>query len=285
MNHAQYNGSVVQCFYDQVFNQRRLDLIDKLFPPAHLAHSTNPVMSSREQLKQAIAATPPDRRFELLDLVADEEKVATRVRIYFQLHSDNRGPRQVSVNSMGFFRLAGGLIEESLILEDLMSAQFLASPQAPSAPAVWHETQPLPPSFGPMSYGANVAIVRRLHDELNRRNPAILDALCAPECLFYGALGGKPLGVEALKQSWALSYSAFPDYIEYVDDVVAAGSKVAVRVISRGTHRGMLVDLPPTGRSIQIRGIYIFELREGKIIGLWNLTETREMFRQLKGLT
>lgn len=59
MNHAQYNGSIVQCFYDQVFNQRRLDLIDKLFPPVHLAHSTNPAMSSREQLKQAIAATPP----------------------------------------------------------------------------------------------------------------------------------------------------------------------------------------------------------------------------------
>lgn len=278
MNHAQYNGSVVQCFYEQVLTQRRLDLIDKLFPPTHLAHGALPVSTSREQLKHIAATMPPDRRIEILDIVADEEKVAARVRIHFQLNAQ----RMASINSVGFFRLAGGLIEESLILEDTFSAQLLALPHSPNPPAVWPESQPLPPSFGPLSYGANVAIVRRLYDELNRRNLAIFDALCAPECLSYGSLGGQPLRTEMVKQSWAMMCSAFPDHVSYVDDLVAAGSKVAVRVISRGTQHGKLDDLAPTGNRIQVRSIQIFELREGKIIAVWGLAETREMFLQLR---
>ena len=54
-------------------------------------------------------------------------------------------------------------------------------------------------------------------------------------------------GPEVLKRTVNMYRTAFPDVQITVDDVIAAGDKVALRWHSEGTHRGELTGLAPTG--------------------------------------
>ena len=48
-----------------------------------------------------------------------------------------------------------------------------------------------------------------------------------------------------------------------------------------GTHTGQVLDLPPTGRPVQVSEIVIFRIADGKIIEAWEEYDEQGMRRQL----
>lgn len=88
-------------------------------------------------------------------------------------------------------------------------------------------------------------------------------------------------GVEGVKAYATLMRSAFPDYTEEVEDLIAQGNKVVVRLRVRGTHRGELFGIPATNKSVDARDITICEVRDGKIISQTGLSDTFTMYSQL----
>ena len=68
---------------------------------------------------------------------------------------------------------------------------------------------------------------------------------------------------------------AFPDYRFDVEDVVAEGDRVAVRVRVSGTHRGEMMGLPPTGKRIATSGIELFRFEDRT--GGWDAGYTRPL--------
>jgi predicted ester cyclase len=72
--------------------------------------------------------------------------------------------------------------------------------------------------------------------------------------------------------------TAFPDFQWTIDEMVAEGDNVAVRMTARGTNTGQLVGLPafghfdqplpPTSKVVLVTGIYIFTVSDGKIVSL-----------------
>ena len=63
--------------------------------------------------------------------------------------------------------------------------------------------------------------------------------------------------------------TAFPDLAYKVEDIFAEGDKVVVRYSARGTHLGTYLDVPPSGKKIEINGIYIVRMADGKIAEGW----------------
>src|SRR6266852_1932121 len=61
-------------------------------------------------------------------------------------------------------------------------------------------------------------------------------------------------------------FSAFPDLNFEVTYKIARGDNVAEQWFIRGTHRGTFMGIPPTGRRIDIPGMSMAELREGKFV-------------------
>jgi predicted SnoaL-like aldol condensation-catalyzing enzyme len=64
-------------------------------------------------------------------------------------------------------------------------------------------------------------------------------------------------------------------------DLVAEGDKVAARRSYKGTHRGELLGIPPTGKPVQIGGISIFRLAGGKITEHWEQIDGLALMQQL----
>jgi steroid delta-isomerase-like uncharacterized protein len=89
-------------------------------------------------------------------------------------------------------------------------------------------------------------------------------------------------GIEEAKQFIAMFKSAFPDMHATVEDVVAEGDKVVTRVTLRGTHQGEVEEFgPPTGRQVEIEGITIHRIEDGKIAEEWNSYDNLSMMQQL----
>jgi predicted ester cyclase len=120
----------------------------------------------------------------------------------------------------------------------------------------------------------NKQLVRRLvHEAVIRHNPEVLDELAAGEF------------AEAAKR-WVQPFqSAFPDFEMEIVELIAEGDKVVAHFKCSGTHRGEWLGVPATGRRFeQVSEIYIFTVRDGKLVSAVGVEDNLARMRQL-GIT
>jgi steroid delta-isomerase-like uncharacterized protein len=132
-----------------------------------------------------------------------------------------------------------------------------------------------------MSTEENKALIHRVNEEgLNQHNPALVDETCAPNFVFHN--GSRTIqGLPAYKRYLAPFFSAFPDAHFTTEAMVAEGDTVAVRRTFRGTHKGSLMGLPPTGRQVTISDMAMLRVADGKFVEAWNNIDELGLLRQL----
>lgn len=74
---------------------------------------------------------------------------------------------------------------------------------------------------------------------------------------------------------------AFPDLRMTVDQVIAEGQDVAIRWTARGTHKGDLFGIAPTGKEATVTGITIDRWADGKIVESFTNWDTLGLLQQL----
>ncbi len=81
-------------------------------------------------------------------------------------------------------------------------------------------------------------------------------------------------------KKWS-AHSAFPDLRVKNEDVIVEEDKVAVRWTARGTHNGQLMNIPPTGKQVTLKGIDILRIDNGRIAERWGEFDALGMLSQL----
>jgi steroid delta-isomerase-like uncharacterized protein len=113
----------------------------------------------------------------------------------------------------------------------------------------------------------NIALVKRVFEELNKGNVELFEELCAPELAFYSpASSTNPRSQEECVEYAKTVLRAFPDMKWDIQDMVAKGDKVILRFVDRGTHSGEWAGIPATGNRVEIGGIAIWRLEDGKFV-------------------
>ncbi len=134
-----------------------------------------------------------------------------------------------------------------------------------------------------MSTEENKAIVRRFYEEvMNQGDLSVVDEIVAPHMVDHSP--GYPeyhTGPEGIKQTVTAYRAAFPDMHDVVEDVIAEGDKVTVRWSGRGTHRGELMGMEPSGKDVTLTGITVYRIEDGKIVERWSEADELGMMRQL----
>jgi predicted ester cyclase len=74
---------------------------------------------------------------------------------------------------------------------------------------------------------------------------------------------------------------AFSDFSATVDDVVAEGDTVAMRVTLRGTHDGPFMGIEPTGNEFEVSNMVFTRIEDGKIAERWVLPDMLGMLQQV----
>jgi len=89
-----------------------------------------------------------------------------------------------------------------------------------------------------MSTEANKGLYSRWFEEVvNQGNMALADELLAPDYVLHFPGMPGPVDREAHKQLLMAFRTGFPDWHESVDEVIAEGDKVVIRVTGTGTHQ------------------------------------------------
>lgn len=123
---------------------------------------------------------------------------------------------------------------------------------------------------------------RGLEEGFGQGNLSLVDESIAENYVNHDpADGGDYSGRAGMKQQIELYRTAFPDLKMTVDDIFESGDEVAVRWTARGTHRGELMGLAPTGVQVTTTGISIDRYEDGKVVESWTNWDTLGMLRQL----
>src|SRR5439155_5149767 len=110
-----------------------------------------------------------------------------------------------------------------------------------------------------MSAESNATAARRIIDEgFNQGRVEVFDEVCSPDMVTHDPAEPEDVrGIEAHKARTLGYRTAMPDLSVTLDDVFAAGDRVATRWTARGTNDGEMAGMPPTGRSVVITGLSI----------------------------
>ena len=130
-----------------------------------------------------------------------------------------------------------------------------------------------------MSDAASIA--RELTEAWNRRDWGRYRELLHSQYSYTGGDGQVQNGPEAglaLGQMWA---AAYPDGKIDVQRIHAAGDTAIAEFIARGTHKGDLMGIAPTGKSITIPVCNVLEVRDGKIYREREYMDMATMMAQL----
>jgi len=129
-----------------------------------------------------------------------------------------------------------------------------------------------------MSLEENKAIIHGLYEAYNKHNVALLDKFIAPDYVHHAQ---KLRGLESVKQYEAMIYKGFPDLHDTIEDIIAEGDKVWVRVKVTGTHKGEYRGLAPTEKKITVTYVGIHRIADGKVVERWSVYDMLDFYKQL----
>ncbi len=130
----------------------------------------------------------------------------------------------------------------------------------------------------------NEIIAHRFFDEVfNQGRLSVVDEIFHPQYVGYSSASftGPIQGREGIKKFVTVYRTAFPDIHFTFEDTLTAGQKVVVRWTTRGTHKGKLMDILPTGKLIDIAGIGIAQIVNGQIFRSLSQVNVLSMMQQL----
>ena len=129
----------------------------------------------------------------------------------------------------------------------------------------------------------NKALVRRYLEAVDDNDASdwdVLDEFLAPDFVSHGGL---PPGIspdrQGMKQAAELFRRATPGHHVIVDQI-AEGDRVVTRIRGRGTHTGDHLGVPASGNEVEVEGVVIHRIRDGKIAEHWALVDMATFLQQ-----
>ena len=127
----------------------------------------------------------------------------------------------------------------------------------------------------------NKDAVRKIYEEaLNKRNTELLKDLVSNE--FTGVRGIK--GAAGMEAALVPLVQAFPDIQWNIVDLIAEGNKVVVKWKWIGTSKGPFQRLVAIDKTISNEAVAIYELAEGKVTGVYMLTDRLGFMQQMEAV-
>jgi steroid delta-isomerase-like uncharacterized protein len=119
-------------------------------------------------------------------------------------------------------------------------------------------------------------------DGLNSGNIAVADEVFLPDCIIH--INGNPqrdLSLDNFKQMAEGLRVAFPDLHFTINDQFCSGEKVSTRWTAKGTNTGPIGEMPATGRAVELEGLIIDYVVNGRVAKRWELWDQMGMMQQL----
>ena len=129
-----------------------------------------------------------------------------------------------------------------------------------------------------MSTEFNKQLVHRFIAEVwNSGNADAADDLIHPDY----ALSVLGQGPEGVKRNVAAYRAAFPDLECTIENMVAEGDWVAVRLVLHATHLGEFAGVAPTGKRVTMQEMLFWRVVDGRLHTIWSQADALGLRIQL----
>ena len=115
----------------------------------------------------------------------------------------------------------------------------------------------------------------------NQGNLAVVDELLSLDYFTHTAFGGASYGPSGLKWLIVMCRTAFPDLHCAVEGEIREGNGFAAHWTMHGTHTGLFMGNPPTGRQVEVQGMIFGRIENGHITEDWTLIDQLGILQQL----
>jgi len=133
-----------------------------------------------------------------------------------------------------------------------------------------------------MATDENRGIMRRFTEFINTASESLARELIGPTATFHVPGRSEPLqGPAGYLETVSMMRSGFPDIQWTLEETVAEGDKVAARFIMRGTHQGVFLGVPPTGKAITVQAMNFYRFANGQIVEERGQPDLLELLRQI----
>ena len=294
-NDPEANKVVARRFFEEMWNEGRLDIVDELITANMAGHAPTGEFTGYKGEMQTISGllvAVPDLQITIDDIIAEGNKVALRTS-YVGTHTGTLMgqipatglPLKITGNII--FRFEEGKVAEAWSFADmlgLMQQIGAASPARPT-PADYAWSAPSAATGDPGDPEANKALVRRFVNEVwNQQKLDVMDKIFSSDVVSHNPpieyMYGRS-NLEILRQGVMDYLAAYPDVYIVLDDMVAQGDLVMERWTANATHLGTLMGIPPTGRPVNFAGVILYRFAGGKIVEMWWAWDTMGMMRQI----
>lgn len=244
---------LVQRIFDDVFNGRKIDAIEEIYHEDFVSHTMGyPPSRGVEAQKQMVADLHkmiPDYHEHLHEMVVDGDLAACR---WTSTGTPAQTDMAFELPCLSLYRVKDNKISEQWLL-------FAGDPGK---------------TF-------NKSLVRRAMAEIPVADWPAQEALHSPDFIYHGPDGTTTMTREELGKEMLKLLAAFPDFSRTIEDMVAEGDKVVVRLNVRGTHRGEFQGIPATGKRVSSQVMVILRIADGKIAEAWEQYDGLSFMQQL----
>jgi steroid delta-isomerase-like uncharacterized protein len=289
-------------FVEDIINGGRYELIPEIFDPGYVDHSAPPGapggLGGVEAVFRMFRGGFPDVHFDIKSMLAEGDKVATRV-IGSGTHDGafmGIAPtgNKATWGSHGIFRVDAGRIVEHWGQPDILAllAQIGGIPPeagvGPPADTSHLTIHPDVPPSDPHD-SEMLAHNKRLTDWAHAVAFTTGDTSLATKYIAADYVDHPPArpyavsltGPESLIEDVAEFRQAFPDLQVTAVDLVAEGNQVCSRGIWKGTHTGDFFGMPPTGKTMEVGGMNFFRFADGQFVERHGTWDVLAMMQQL----
>jgi steroid delta-isomerase-like uncharacterized protein len=127
----------------------------------------------------------------------------------------------------------------------------------------------------------NIEAQKRFVDAINSGKLDALRELVDPGAVDHDPAPGQEPGPNGYIQFFSELRTAFPDLKIDIKHMVADDHTVAIAYKMTGMHRGIFLDVPPTGHTIIVRGVQIARFYGGRMVERWGSLDELGILEQL----
>jgi steroid delta-isomerase-like uncharacterized protein len=139
-------------------------------------------------------------------------------------------------------------------------------------------SNPFPSGSMPVTIETNKAIIHQWLKAWTTCDLALIDELFTATYTVNETL----IGSAGVKQAVQFFHAALADLSIELKDLVAEDDKVVVQWTVRGRQIGEFMGIPPTGQDIELKGINLYRVVEGKLAANSEQTNIVEVVQRLK---
>ena len=124
----------------------------------------------------------------------------------------------------------------------------------------------------------NKELIRRVFEAFSKHDLDTMSSLVSEDLVHHGTTSQGREGFRAEAQYWI---DAFPVMSSSIEELVAEGDKVVVRLRVTATNEGEFFGSPPTGRTVDVQEVHIARVEDGHIAEMWSAPDLYGLLSQL----